>query len=178
MWQVDDRRSWHSFGEQTESRLIDSFSDMFVQGLAAGGKPGPISAIISQNMLEVLSLRTARRATAGTFKGLLLGLGIGMAFVLLMGSGILAKLTDTFSQTEGGVLQEGLFNLVPAHDIGLAQEVLLALVAIHGVAAGLFFELVQGGRIEGAALHAAVNVATGVGTGLLVLWGLPHVGIL
>lgn len=176
MWQVDDRRAWRSFGEQTESRLIDSFSDMFVQGIAAGGKPGPISAIISQNMLDVLSLRTSRRATAGSFRGLLVGLGVGLAFVLLMGSGILAKLTATFAAS-GGLLQEHLFNLVPATDIGLSQQVLLALVAVHGVAAGVFFELVQGGRIEGAALHAAVNVGTGVATGLLVLWGLPQVGL-
>jgi flagellar protein FlaJ len=178
MWRVDDRRSWRSFGEQTESRLIDSFSDMFVQGIAAGGKPGPISHVISQNMLDVLALRTSRRATAGTFRGLLMGLGVGLAAVLFMGSGILAKLTTTFSGSGGVLVQQGLFNVVPPTDIGLSQQVLLALVAAHGVAAGIFFELVQGGRIEGAALHAAVNLATGVATAMLILWGLPRIGFL
>jgi flagellar protein FlaJ len=177
MWRVDDHRAWRSFGEQTESRLIDSFSDMFVQGIAAGGKPGPISGIISQNMLEVLALRTSRRATAGTFRGLLMGLGVGLAAVLFMGSGILAKLTATFSGQEGVLVQQGLFNIVAPTDVSLSQQVLLVLVAAHGVAAGVFFELVQGGRIEGAALHAAVNVAAAVAAGMLILWGLPAIGI-
>ncbi|MEA3202609.1 MAG: archaeal flagellar protein FlaJ, partial [Thermoplasmata archaeon] len=157
---------------------IDSFSDMFVQGIAAGGKPGPISGIISQNMLEVLSLRTARRATAGTFRGLLLGLGIGLAAVLFMGSGILSKLTATFAGHGDTLVQQGLFNIIPPTDVVLSQQVLLVLVAAHGVASGVFFELVQGGRIEGAALHAAVNVSTGVGAALLILWGLPSIGVI
>jgi archaeal flagellar protein FlaJ len=177
MWRVDDHRSWRAFGENTESRLIDSFTDMFVQGIGAGGKAGPISEIISKNMLDILSLRASRRATAGTFRGLLLGLGAGLAAVLFMGSGIIANLTDTFDVGGDVLVEQGLFTLPAPGHTELAQNILLVLLLVHGIAAGIFFELVQGGRIEGASLHAALNVAVAVAAGMLVLWGLPSLGL-
>jgi flagellar protein FlaJ len=173
MWRVDDSRAWKSFGEQTESRLIDSFSDMFVQGIAAGGKPGPISDIISHNMLDVLALRTTRRATAGTFRGMLLGLGIGLALVMFMGSGILSSLSGLFGGQGELLVQQGLFSVVPQQDSDTAQQILVLLVAAHGLLAGLFFTMVQGGRLEGAAMHAAINVAAGVGMGLILMSIMP-----
>lgn len=177
MWRVDDRKTWRTFGEQTESRLIDSFSDMFVHGIAAGGKPGPISQIISDNMLGILALRTHRRATAGTFRGLLMGLGVGLAIVLFMGSGIFSGLTSLFGGGENAqVLEEqGLFHFPPPEDAAFANQILLVLMAAHGAAAGTFYQLVQGGRKEGATLHAAIQVALCVGSALLILAFMPSV---
>lgn len=174
MWRVDDARAWKSFGEQTESRLIDSFSDMFVQGIAAGGKPGPISDIISHNMLDILALRTSRRATAGTFRGLLLGLGMGLALVMFMGTGILSSLTTLFGGQAELLVQQGLFEIVPQGDMDVAQQILLVMAAAHGILAGVYFTMVQGGRLEGAAMHAAINVAAGVGTGTILIAIMPR----
>lgn len=175
MWRVDDRRTWRTFGEQTESRLIDSFSDMFVHGIAAGGKPGPISAIISENMLGILALRTNRRATAGTFRGLLLGLGVGLAIVLFMGSGIFSGLGSLFGGENAKVLAEqGLFSFPPAGDTKMAQNVLLVLMAGHAACAGTYYQLVQGGRKEGATLHAAIHAVLCVGISMAILTFMPQ----
>lgn len=173
MWKVDDRRTWRSFGEQTASRLIDTFTAMFVEGIGAGGKPAPISHIISDNMLKILALRTTRRATAGTFRSALIGIGVGLAVVLFMGSGIFGSLTANFASFADVLEAQGLFHLEPPSAVVTAQLILYGLMVVHGVAAGLFYKLVEGGRIEGAAMHMAINTAAGVLTGYLVLKVTP-----
>lgn len=173
MWRVDDKAAWRRFGEQTGSRLVDSFTNMFVQGIASGGKPGPISDIISDNMLQILALRTTRRATAGAFRGLLLGLTVGLSIVLFMGSGIFATITATFS-TYGDILAEqGLFAIQSPDSTRIAQQILVALMAVHGVACGVFYKLVEGGRLEGATIHVVGQVWAGVATSILVTAALP-----
>lgn len=169
MWKVDDRRTWRTFGEQTASRLIDTFTAMFVEGIGSGGKPASISKIISDNMLKILALRTARRATAGTFRSALIGIGVGLAVVLFMGSGIFGSLTANFATFADVLEAQGLFHLEPASATATAQLILYGLMVVHGVAAGLFFKLVEGGRIEGAAMHMAINTGAGVLTGYVVL---------
>jgi flagellar protein FlaJ len=174
MWRVDDRGAWRAFGQETGSRLIDAFTSMFVQGVAAGGKPGPIADIISNNMLKILALRTTRRATAGAFRGLLLGLTVGLAAVLFMGFGIFASITGTFSGFADVLAKQGLFSVQEPGALGVAQTVLLVLLGLHGLACGLFFKLVEGGRLEGAALHVVAQVWAGVAAAMLVSAILPR----
>lgn len=173
VWRVDDTAAWKRFGEETGSRLIDTFTDMFVQGIACGGKPGPISQIVSDNMLQILALRTTRRANGGAFRGLLVGLTVGLGIVLFMGAGIFSSLTKNFAQFSDLLQQQGLFQIQSTADLDHARDLLLVLMAVHGIASGTFFKLVEGGRLEGAALHIMINVCAGVGTGLLVSWVLP-----
>lgn len=172
-WKVDDRRTWRAFGEQTASRLIDSFTEMFVEAIGSGGKPAPISHIISDNMLKILALRTTRRATAGTFRSALIGIGVGLAVVLFMGSGIFGSLTANFATFSDVLESQGLFHLEPPSAHRTANLILYGLMVIHGVAAGLFYKLVEGGRIEGAAMHMAINIGAGVLTGYLMLRSVP-----
>lgn len=173
MWRVDDKAAWRSFGQETGSRLIDSFTAMFVQGVSAGGKPGPISDIISSNMLKLLALRTTRRATAGAFRGLLIGLTVGLAAVLFLGFGIFSSITTTFASFGDVLSQQGLFTPQPASAMALSQTALLVLLGLHGFACGIFYKLVEGGRIEGATLHVVAQVWAGVAAALLVGSVLP-----
>jgi archaeal flagellar protein FlaJ len=172
-WRLDDERAWQRFGEESGSRLIDAFTSMFVEGLRSGGKPGRISRILSDNMLRIQALRASRRATAGTFRGLLLGLSAGLGLVLFMGTGVFANLQDLFAGQADVIASTGILDIHANGNQQMTYNVLLTLLALHGIAAALYYKLVEGGRADGAMLYVTLHVWMGVGTGILVHHKLP-----
>ncbi len=174
-WHVDDTRAWSRFGAQTGSRLVDSFTDMFVHGIRSGGKPGVISQIISDNMIQIMGLRTGRRATAGAFRGVLLGLAGGMSVVLFVGAGVFSSLMGLFGDSTELLAEQGLLEINPEQDVTGVSMLLFGVVAVHAAASALFFKQVEGGRSSSALLWVAIHMWLGVGMGMIVEKGLPSV---
>ncbi len=173
-WHIDDARAWSRFGAQTGSRLVDSFTDMFVHGIRSGGKPGTISQIISDNMISIMGLRTNRRATAGAFRGVLLGLAGGMSLVLFVGAGIFSSLIGLFGDSADILAEQGLLELDPHQDTSLISPLLFIVIAVHAVASAMFFKQVEGGRVSASMTWMAIHMWLGIGIGMLVEENLPN----
>ncbi len=173
-WHIDDTRAWSRFGAQTGSRLVDSFTDMFVHGIRSGGKPGIISQIISDNMIHIMGLRTNRRATAGAFRGVLLGLAGGMSVVLFVGAGVFGSLVGLFGESADLLAEQGLLEINPNQDMSGISLLLFGVVAVHAAASALFFKQVEGGRTAACLLWVAIHMWLGVGVAVMVEKGLPN----
>ncbi|MGB0652555.1 MAG: type II secretion system F family protein [Thermoplasmatota archaeon] len=156
-WRIDDRRAWKHFSAESGSDLVDAFTDMFIEGVNTGGKPDRIGQIISGNVVRVLNLRKARYSTAGTFRGIVVGLTASMAFIMFLGVGLLGLLGDLFSGTPGTSNELNPLELNFDADVALVEELIFWLLLIHSLAAGLLMKMVDGGSLTaGLALFVAL----------------------
>ncbi|HET6398081.1 MAG TPA: type II secretion system F family protein, partial [Candidatus Thermoplasmatota archaeon] len=157
-WRLDDGGAWKHFSAESGSHLVDSFTDMFIEGIQAGGKGDQVGQIISDNVVRILNLRKARYSTANTFRGTLNGLTASMAFVMFIGVGILGTLGSIFAfsgATAGGVSPVNVDFRV---DQGLIEDLVLLLVAIHCFIAAWMTKMVDGGSLPAGLLTLVVMV--------------------
>jgi flagellar protein FlaJ len=61
---------WHTFGQETGSRLISEVCDIFYGAIKIGGDPERVGYLCSLFTAKTAQLRAKRRLTAGTFSGL------------------------------------------------------------------------------------------------------------
>ena len=146
-WRLDETKSWKYFSAESGSHLIDSFTSMFVEGLNAGGKPDLIGDIISENVVRIMNLRKSRYSTAGTFRGLLIGLTASMAFIMFLGVGILGVLGDIFGVAASNIGESDLtpVSLDFGADVGLISTFVFWLMLAHGLIAAITLKMVDGG---------------------------------
>ncbi len=150
-WRLDDPKAWKYFAAESGSQLVDAFTDMFIEGIKAGGKADRVGQIISENVVRILNLRKARYSTAGTFSGTLYGLSGSMAFVLFLGVGILGTLGDLFALTGSAEFDADGAPSVAAVDInfdfniGLVRNLVLSTMVLHGLMASVMLKMVDGG---------------------------------
>lgn len=171
-WRLDDAKAWKYFAAESGSQLVDAFTDMFIEGIKAGGKADRVGQIISENVVRILNLRKARYSTAGTFSGTLYGLSGSMAFVLFLGVGILGTLGDLFALTGSAELSEDTAQVQVVDinfdfNIELVRNLVLTTMVIHGLMAALMLKMVDGGSPK-AGLQMLVFM-TWVAAGLATL---------
>lgn len=170
-WRIDDPRAWKFFSAESGSKLVESFNDMFIEGISFGGKPDQIGLIISDNVVRILNLRKARYSTAGTFRGMIIGMTASMAFVMFIGVGILGVLGGFFEATQEVVeevdtdatqldeVEDLGFDISVNADVDFLRTLVLILIFIHCFIAGVALKLVDGGSIP-----------AGFGTFIVMLW--------
>lgn len=168
-WRLNDPLAWKYFSAESGSKLVESFNDMFIEGISFGGKPDQIGEIISDNVVRILNLRKARYSTAGTFRGMIIGMTASMAFVMFIGVGILGVMSQFFDTTQDVAEQAAIDENVTAEndalagevreiqqvgfladinaDVELLQTLVLVLIFIHCFIAGVALKLVDGGSI-------------------------------
>ncbi len=178
-WRIDDAKAWKYFAAESGSQLVDAFTDMFIEGIKAGGKADRVGSIISENVVRILNLRKARYSTAGTFRGTLYGLTGSMAFVLFLGVGILGTLGDLFALTgSAGVDLESQVQAVDINfdfNIDLVSDLVVTLLVIHGGLAALMFKMVDGGSFKAGLQMAVIMTWLAVALSAASAWLLPKV---
>jgi flagellar protein FlaJ len=143
---VDDERAWRFFAADCGSNLIAKFSNMFVEGVKAGGKADAIGRIISDNFVSIITLRKARYQTASNFKGLLYGLVAGMAFSLYVGVGIVGMLKGIFENVSLPEDTPFASFLNFSIDLALVGFMIIVLMLAHSIASGLMLHIADGGN--------------------------------
>jgi flagellar protein FlaJ len=143
---VDDERAWSYFAADCGSNLIAKFSNMFVEGVKAGGKADVIGRIISDNFVGIITLRKSRYQTASNFKGLLYGLVAGMAFSLYVGVGIVAMLKGIFEEVSLPEDTPFASFLNFSFDLALVAFMIIVLMLAHSMACGLMLHIADGGN--------------------------------
>lgn len=159
-WRLQDLLAWRHFAAESGSKIVENFSEMFVEAIRAGGKPDAVGSIINDNVVRMLSLRRARYSTASTLRGLLVGLTASMAFTLFIGLGILKTLGGLFagrSECKSTLGTAARFDpcannpvhVVLAADTDLIAVLLTLVLVLHAVIAGVMVKLADGGHPVG-----------------------------
>jgi flagellar protein FlaJ len=154
MMRIDSIDSWRYFGAETGSELISKFSNMYVEGSMAGGRPKDASDIISDNFIRMVALRKKRYQSASSITGLLYGVAIAVAFPLYICIYVVDKVNSmilTIEMPEGyravAILQSVAF------DIDLLNMVVLVVILIHALISALIIRVIGGGHKVGALVH-------------------------
>jgi len=167
---IEPAKAWRYFAADTQSYLIQKFSEMYLVGRQMGGDPKRLGDLISQNMNEVLQLREQRDQGTITLIGLLYGISAAATFAFFMGLEVVQILsgmslpgsTTTASFNIGQLLHTGQY------DVGLVEFMLVLVVLANALISSLMVRVVDGGHPANAYLHfvalswisAIIGVAT------------------
>lgn len=145
---IDDAASWDYFTTEAGSQLVERFTSMYDEAVAAGGQPDVIGRIISDNMVNIVGLRKRRYQKAGSFRGTLFGIAAAMAFALFVGVGILGMLTDLFdglSNVGSGPIDVPTIVHASAADVAHLEILVVGLLVGNAAISSLMVRLIDGG---------------------------------
>jgi flagellar protein FlaJ len=148
-------RSWEFFAAGTGSNLIERFGTMFAEGTHIGGKPEIIGEIISDNVMEINSLRKLRYSSSSSLSSMLYGLTAGIAFTMFLSLAIVKMLTEVFTAA----------NMPEGTDIGLSISaasavnfdfmafLIMAMLVGHSFLSAVLIRVVDGGHMFNIYTH-------------------------
>ncbi|MBM4249449.1 MAG: hypothetical protein FJ149_08480 [Euryarchaeota archaeon] len=159
---IDRPRAWEYFSAETLSELISKFTEMYVEGIKAGGSPKKVSSLISDNFLKIVGMRKMKYDSASTLSGILYGLALAISFVLYMTFIILETfdklaldLNTSLAQTSGTFLpaKNILILNAGAFDFDVLALAMLFMVVVHAMVSAVTTRIISGGHKAGAAWH-------------------------
>jgi len=175
---IDRPRAWEYFSAETLSELISKFTEMYVEGIKAGGSPKKVSAIISENFLRIVGLRRMKYDSASTLTGILYGLAFAISFVLYMTLMILQNF-DGLARNLGISLAETGGTNVPinnilvlnagAFDFDILGGAILFMLLVHALVSAVTTRTISGGHRGGAAWHFVLLTWTSVMIAVFVM---------
>lgn len=145
---IDDEASWSYFTTEAGSQLVERFTSMYDEAVAAGGQPDVIGRIISDNMVNIVGLRKRRYQKAGSFRGTLFGIAAAMAFALFVGVGILGMLTELFqglSSVGSGPIDVPTIIHTSAANVPQLELLVVGLLVGNAAISSLMVRLIDGG---------------------------------
>jgi flagellar protein FlaJ len=175
---IDRPRAWEYFSAETLSELISKFTEMYVEGIKAGGSPKKVSSIISDNFLKIVGLRRMKYDSASTLTGILYGLAFAIAFVLYMTLMImqnfdkLAQNLNSDLSAAGGtsapvgnmmILNAGAFNFE------IMGAAMLFMMLVHALVSAVTTRTISGGHKGGAAWHFVLLTWTSVAIAVVTM---------
>ncbi len=175
---IDRPKAWEYFSAETLSELISKFTEMYVEGIKAGGSPKKVSAIISDNFLKIVGLRKMKYDSASTLTGILYGLSIAISFVLFMTLMVLQNfdkmaldITKSLRETGGTVVpMDNLMILnAGAFDFNVVAWAMVFMVLVHALVASVTTRIISGGHKGGAAWHFVLLTWVSVGVAVLTM---------
>jgi len=168
---IDRPKAWEYFSAETLSELISKFTEMYVEGIKAGGSPKKVSSIISENFLKIVGLRRMKYDSASTLTGILYGLAFAISFVLYMTLMILENF-DRLAQNVAISLRETGGTVAPINNImilnagafnfDLLGGAMLFMVLVHALVSAVTTRMISGGHRGGAAWHFVLLTWTSV----------------
>jgi len=175
---IDRPKAWEYFSAETLSELISKFTEMYVEGIKAGGSPKKVSAIISDNFLKIVGLRKMKYDSASTLTGILYGLAFAISFVLYLTLQILENF-DKLATNLNISLQETGGSLVPVNNLmilnsgvfnfDLLAGAMLFMVLVHSLVSAITTRIISGGHKGGAAWHFVLLTWTAVAIAVVTM---------
>lgn len=162
MLRIDKLASWRYFAAESGSNLIQRFSEMFIEALHIGGRPYPISLIISNNFVELSALRKQRFQTTSSLIGIMYGLQAGLTFSLYISYGVVKMMNSMFSniQLPKEVVGSILYVTLPTN-LEIISILLLAIVIAHSIISAVAIRVVDGGHIFSSFIHFIIMMWIG-----------------
>ncbi|GAB6863233.1 archaellar assembly protein FlaJ [Haloplanus litoreus] len=151
---LEPDRAWEYFTANTQSYLIQKFSEMYLVGRQMGGEPKQLGELISENMNHVNQLRQQREQATVTMIGLLYGITAASSFAFFIGFKIVDILASmSLDLTTTSQFSAGQLIHTEVYDLPLIQFLLLSVVMINAVLSALMIRTVDGGHKANALLH-------------------------
>lgn len=147
-------KAWERFAAETNSYLIQKFSDMYTVGRRLGGDPKQLGEAVGENMSMINELRNERSQEVKTLIGVLYGLSIASAFAFFAGLEIVMLITDLDIGVDGA-RQANMTQMISAdqYDIPFLRTVLLGLVSYNALLSGLTIKQAGGGSGGASLVH-------------------------
>ncbi len=169
---IDTERAWRYFAEDTQSYVIQKFSEMYLIGREMGGEPKRLGELISQNMNQIAQLREQRRQVTVTLIGLLYGISAAAAFAFFTGLEIAVIMSGFDIEISGGEFDFGQLLHTELYNVPLLRYLLLLVILFNAVMSALTIRTADGGHYGNALLHFValvwVGCLTAVATEMLI----------
>ena len=130
---IDQIRAWNLFAAETGSNLISKFTEMYVVGLAVGGKVDKVIDIISDNFVKLMGVRRKRYQASDNMLGTLYGMSIGITFTLFAALSLMDLLNQMNEQFALSQTTIRLPIALQGFDLNLAEAVFLLIVFAHAL---------------------------------------------
>ncbi|MDL5361087.1 archaellar assembly protein FlaJ [Halalkalicoccus sp. NIPERK01] len=151
---LDPVLAWRYLAADSQSYLIQKFSEMYLIGRRMGGSPRRLGELISQNMNEVNQLREQRRQAAVTLIGLLYGITVTSAFAFFIGLEVVAILSGmNVDLTATQQLGVGQLIHTEVYDIELIRYLLLVVILFNALLSSIMIRTVDGGNKANSFIH-------------------------
>ena len=167
---LEPDRAWEYFSANTQSYLIQKFSEMYLVGRQMGGEPKQLGELISENMNHVNQLRQQREQATVTMIGLLYGITAASSFAFFIGFKIVDILAGmSLDLGASSQLDVGQLIHTGVYDLPLIQFLLLGVVMINAVLSALIIRTVDGGHKANALLHFVALTWIGCAVAVLTM---------
>ena len=154
---IEPARAWRYFAADTQSYLIQKFSEMYLVGRQMGGEPKQLGEIISSNMNEVLQLRERRDQETVTLIGVLYGITAASTFALFIGLTIVQILSDmAVDLSANGAAGVGQLLSTASYNLPLIEFFLIVVILFNAVLSSLMIRTLDGGHKINAYLHLVI----------------------
>jgi flagellar protein FlaJ len=174
-------QAWEYYSAESLSELISKFTEMYVEGIKAGGSPKKVSQIISDNFLKIVGLRKLKYASSDTLTLMLYGLGMAVSFILYFTMVAMTNFSqmgidlqrDLSEAGEGGLRISQSIGFLSVHlggfDFTLFGGLVLFMLAAHSFLSAVMTRIISGGHRAGALWHFVLIFWSAALTGVLVL---------
>lgn len=153
---IDQIRAWNLFASESGSNLISKFTEMYVVGLAVGGKVDKVINIISSNFVNLMGVRRKRYQSADNMLGTLYGMSIGITFTLFSALSLMRLLNNMNEQFALSQTTIALPIALQSFNIGLAEGIFLFIVLVHSLISANVATLAGGGHKHSFYINFAI----------------------
>jgi len=167
---IDPVDSWRHFAAETNSNVINRFSDLYVKCTNNGANASETATFISNQEFRMLSIRKKRAVLCSSFFGILYGVMVSLAFTMWLTVGIVEYMLKTITAVTTDATSSGFINSMFSSDvnIGLISTSIMVIIIIHSVASALVIPILRGGNMATASTHFVILLWIGCGTQALV----------
>ena len=158
---LDTENAWRYFAEDTNSYVIQKFSEMYLIGREMGGDPKQLGELISTNMNELAQLRERRRQVTVTLIGLLYGISAASAFAFFTGLEIAIIMAGFDIDVGSGAVDFGQLLHTELYNVPLLRYLLLLVLLFNAVVSSLTIRTADGGHYGNAFLHFVALIWVG-----------------
>ncbi|ELK53181.1 MULTISPECIES: archaellar assembly protein FlaJ [Haloferax] len=158
---LDPDRSWFFFTAETNSYLVQKFSEMYNVGRSMGGKPKLLGELISRNMNEIIKLRRQRKQSTVTLIGVLYGITASASFAFFIGLEVVEILASFSTEMNLDSLQFGTLIYAGVYDVPFIEYMLTLIILFNALLSSLMIRMVDGGHKANAYLHFVMLVWVG-----------------
>ncbi len=161
---LSTEKSWRYFTGDTNSYLIQKFSEMYLIGREMGGGPKRLGDLISTNMNVIINLREERKGMVVTLVGVLYGITAASAFAFFIGLE-LAVLLSSFDIDVGDELVGGSLIHTDQYNVPVLRFLIVVILIFNAFISSLVLRVADGGHFGNSYLHFTALLWLGAVTG-------------
>jgi len=169
---IDQIRAWNMFAADSGSNLISKFTEMYVVGLAVGGKVDQVIEIISTNFVKLMNVRRKRYQAADNMLGTMYGMSIGITFTLFSALSLMELLNQMNAQFALSQTTIVMPIALQSFDLSLAEGVFMFIVMVHSLISANIVTFAGGGHKHSFYINFAmitwISTVTAIVTQLLL----------